>query len=87
MTIVGSGLSVAEGLPSMSDLAQQLIEEMPEIIEETDTNIKIRFNHEKTTIMQIMNEISKYCMVEDIHMRESELEDILKEIYKGAHKC
>ena len=58
-----------------------------EIIEETDTNIKIRFNHEKTTIMQIMNEISKYCMVEDIHMRESELEDILKEIYKGAHKC
>ena len=58
-----------------------------EIIEETDTNIKIRFNHEKTTIMQIMNEISKYCVVEDIHMRESELEDILKEIYKGAHKC
>lgn len=58
-----------------------------EIIEETDTNIKIRFNHEKTTIMQIMNEISKYCVIEDIHMRESELEDILKEIYKGAHKC
>ena len=58
-----------------------------EIIEETDTNIKIRFSHEKTTIMQIMNEISKYCVVEDIHMRESELEDILKEIYKGAHKC
>lgn len=57
-----------------------------EIIEETDTNIKIRFNHEKITIMQIMNEISKYCMVEDIHMRESELEDILKEIYKGAHQ-
>ena len=58
-----------------------------EIIEETDTNIKIRFSHEKTTIMQIMNEISKYCVVEDIHMRESELEDILKEIYKGARKC
>ena len=58
-----------------------------EIIEETDTNIKIRFNHEKTTIMQIMNEISKYCVIEDIHMRESELEDTLKEIYKGAHKC
>ena len=58
-----------------------------EITEETDTNIKIRFNHERTTIMQIMNEISKYCVVQDIHMRESELEDILKEIYKGAHKC
>ena len=36
LTIVGSGLSVAEGLPSMSDLAQKLIEEMPKIIESTD---------------------------------------------------
>ena len=32
-----------------------------------------------------MNEISKYCVIEDIHMKEAELEDILKEIYKGAH--
>ena len=33
-----------------------------------------------------MNEISRYCVIEDIHMKEAELEDILKEIYKGAHK-
>ena len=33
-----------------------------------------------------MNDISEYCVIEDIHMRESELEDILKEIYKGAYK-
>ena len=36
--------------------------------------------------MVIMNEISKCCVIEDIHMKEAELEDILKEIYKGAHK-
>ena len=58
-----------------------------EILEETDTSIKVKFNHEKINIMKIMNEISKYCIVEDIHMREAELEDILKEIYKGVHKC
>ena len=38
------------------------------------------------TIVKIMNEISTYCVIEDIHMKEEELEDILKEIYKGAHK-
>ena len=32
-----------------------------------------------------MNEISKYCVIEDIHMKETELEDILKEIYRGVH--
>ena len=34
-----------------------------------------------------LDEISKYCEIEDVHMKEAELEDILKEIYKGAHKC
>ena len=58
-----------------------------EIVEETEKSIKIKFNHEETTIMQILNTISNHCVVEDIHMREAELEDILKEIYKGAHKC
>ena len=38
-------------------------------------------------LSKIMNEISKYCVIEDIHMKEAELEDILKEIYKGVHKC
>ena len=32
-----------------------------------------------------MDEISKYCTIDDIHMKEAELEDILKEIYKGVH--
>ncbi len=58
-----------------------------EILEESDTKLKIQFNHKETTIIKIVEEISKYCEIEDIHMKEAELEDMLKEIYKGAHKC
>lgn len=58
-----------------------------EILEETDNSLKIKFSHDETTIMKVMEEISKYCTVEDIHMKESELEDILKEIYKGEITC
>lgn len=58
-----------------------------EILEEADTNLKIKFSHDETTIMKVMEEISKYCVIEDIHMKEAELEDILKEIYKGELKC
>lgn len=54
-----------------------------EIIEETMNSVKIKFVHNKITIMQIMNSISNYCSIEDIHIKESELEDILKDIYKG----
>ncbi len=57
-----------------------------EIIEENENKMKIKFKHDETTIVKIMNDISEYCVIEDIHMRESELEDILKEIYKGAYK-
>lgn len=58
-----------------------------EILEETDCSLKIKFSHDETTIMKVMEEISKYCIIEDIHMKEAELEDILKEIYKGEVKC
>lgn len=57
------------------------------IVEETESSLKIKFQHDETTIMKVMDEISKYCTIEDIHMKEPELEDILKEIYKGVHKC
>lgn len=56
-----------------------------EVLEETENKLKIKFSHDEITIVKIMNEISKYCVIEDIHMKEAELEDILKEIYKGAH--
>lgn len=59
-----------------------------EILEQDENKLKIKFCHDEITIVKIMDEISKYCTIEDIHMKESELEDILKEIYKGAHeKC
>lgn len=57
------------------------------ILEETEKSLKVKFMHDETTIVKIMNEISNYCKIDDIHIKESELEDILKEIYKGAHKC
>lgn len=55
------------------------------ILEETERLLKIKFKHDETTIMKVMDEISKYCTIEDIHMKGPELEDILKEIYKGVH--
>ena len=58
-----------------------------EILEETESSLKVKFMHDETTIVKLMNEISNYCKIEDIHIKEAELEDILKEIYKGAHKC
>lgn len=58
-----------------------------QILEESDNKLKLQFNHDETTIIKIIDEISKYCNIIDIHMKEAELEDILKEIYKGAHKC
>lgn len=66
---------------------KDIVLENVEIVEQTNNKLKIKFMHGETTIVKIMDEISKYCTIEDIHMREQELEDILKEIYRGAHKC
>ena len=57
------------------------------ILEDDEKSLKVKFMHDETTIVKLMNEISSYCKIEDIHIKESELEDILKEIYKGAHEC
>ena len=54
-----------------------------EIIEESDDRIKVKFNHENSTIMNIVECISKYCNIKDMHMQEEGLEEILKEIYRG----
>ena len=58
-----------------------------QVLEESDNKLKVRFCHDETTIMKVMDKISNYCIIEDIHMKEAELEDILKEIYKGVYKC
>jgi len=66
----------------VENIAEKINSENFTITEESNELIKLKFSHEKTTIMNVMEEISKYCKVLDIHMQESELEDILKEIYK-----
>lgn len=71
----------------IKDKKDNIILNNAEIIEQTENKLKIKFNHDETTIVKIMDEISQFCNIEDIHMKEAELEDILKEIYKGAHKC
>ena len=70
-----------------SIIKNDLKNENLKIIEEKENSIKLKFLHEKITILTVMDKISKYCEIEDVHMKEAELEDILKEIYKGAHKC
>lgn len=67
------------------ELSKDIDLENVEILEENERKLKMKFSHEEITIVKIMDEISKYCDIEDIHMKESELEDILKEIYKGVH--
>ena len=71
----------------IKDKKDNIILNNAEIIEQTENKLKIKFSHDETTIVKIMYEISQFCNIEDIHMKEAELEDILKEIYKGAHKC
>lgn len=58
-------------------------EEEFEIIDETDNSLKIKFNHDRLTIMDIVNKISKFCNILDMHVQEEGLEEILKEIYRG----
>lgn len=70
-----------------ANIAENLKIDSVQVLEETENKLKVKFSHDKTTIMKVIEEISKYCIVEDIHMKEAELEDILKEIYKGAYKC
>ena len=54
-----------------------------EVIDESDDKIKVKFNHENSTIINIVECISKYCDIKDMHMQEEGLEEILKEIYRG----
>ena len=67
-----------------TSITENLYEEDFEIIEENEDCLKIKFSHDRMTIVDI---ISKYGDIVDIHMKETELEDILKEIYRGAKIC
>lgn len=54
-----------------------------EVIEENEKSIKIKFNHDKLTIMEVVKSVSNYCEILDMHVQEEGLEEILKEIYRG----
>ncbi len=66
-----------------SNIALETSKEEFEVLEEKEKNIKIKFNHDKQTIMNIVKAISNYCEILDMHIQEEGLEEILKEIYKG----
>ena len=71
----------------ISLITTETINDEFEVIEESDEYVKIRFNHDKYTIMDIVNKISNYCEINDMHVEEQGLEEILKEIYRGEIIC
>lgn len=68
-------------------ITNETFDEEFEVVEEADTYLKIRFNHDKTTIMNVVNKVSNYCEIVDMHVQEQGLEEILKEIYRGEVEC
>ena len=66
-----------------NNIAFETSEDEFEILEENEKNIKIKFNHDTLTIMDIVKSISNYCEILDMHIQEGGLEEILKEIYRG----
>ena len=65
------------------NLSMETADEDFEVIEENEKYLKIKFNHVKLTIMDIVNCISNYCEILDLHIHEQDLEEILKELYRG----
>ncbi len=68
-------------------ITNETIEDEFEVIEENEDFLKIKFNHDKTTIMNVVNRISNFCEIVDMHVQEQGLEEILKEIYRGEVVC
>lgn len=68
-------------------ITNETVEDEFEVIEETESFLKIKFNHDKTTIMNVVNRISNFCKILDMHVQEQGLEEILKEIYRGEVVC
>lgn len=58
-----------------------------EVLAEEGNTLTVSFSHDKTTIVKIMQEIEKYCTIYDMSTKTPELEDILKQIYKGEKIC
>lgn len=70
-----------------ASITMETVDEEYEVVEEVDDYLKIKFNHDNKTIIDIINSIKNYCEIEDIHIQEQGLEEILKEIYRGDIIC
>lgn len=66
-----------------SNITLETSEDDFEVIDESEKNIRIKFNHDKFTVIDIVNRVSNYCEILDMHIQEEGLEEILKEIYRG----
>lgn len=66
-----------------SSITLETSEDDFEVIDESEKNVKIKFNHDKFTVIDIVNSVSNYCEILDMHIQEEGLEEILKEIYRG----
>lgn len=54
-----------------------------EVVEETKNYMKVKFNAEVISIVQIIDLFKTYYTIENIETNEAKMEEILKEIYRG----
>ena len=53
----------------VKDKKENIVLNNVEILEQTENKLRIKFSHDETTIVKIMDEISRFCTIEDIHMK------------------
>ena len=54
-----------------------------EVVEESKNYIKIKFNQDKISIIEIIEKFKKYYTILNVETNEAKMEEILKEIYRG----
>ena len=54
-----------------------------EIIREKDDLVWIRFVKERVSASELINQLSRQCNIRDVSVREPEIEDVIRKIYKG----
>ena len=56
------------------------------LLQAKEKNIVVTFNKHKVQISQIITEVMKFTEVKDVQIRETDLADIVKEIYNNGVK-
>lgn len=69
------------------NITLETVDESFEVVEEAESKIKVKFNHDHLTVLQVANKIGNYCEILDMHVKEEGLEEILKEFYRGETVC